>query len=144
MVPIPDEHTERARDFHQLRRSLRSLAAAGSDQRTLFPDDVIAPDQLALDFGHSALVVRGHYESDLSEEQADALATLDQKLVTMSRDGAEFDADLWTDAALRTSEHWGYVRTLALSALEAFGWVTELPSDDVREPRPAVFGEHGE
>lgn len=138
------ENAERSSDFRQLRRSLRSLAAAGSDQRTLFPDDVIAPDQLALDFGHCALVVRRNYESELSEEQADALATLERKLVTMSRDGAEFDAELWTDAALRTSEHWADVRTLALSVLEAFGWVTEPPSEDVREPRAAVFGEHGE
>ena len=41
----------------------------------------------------------------------------------MSRDGAEFDADLWTEAALATSEHWADVRRLALSALDAFQWV---------------------
>jgi hypothetical protein len=36
----------------------------------------------------------------------------------MSRDGADFDADLWTDTALRTSEHWAEVRRLASAAIE--------------------------
>jgi hypothetical protein len=125
---IPEDNIERSRDFDQLKRSLRSLAAAGSDQRTLFSDDVLQPDQLALDFGRCARVVRDEHESDLTDDQADALAALEQKLMIMSRDGAEFDAELWTEAALRTSEHWADVRTLALSALEAFGWRTELPS----------------
>jgi hypothetical protein len=138
------DNPERSSDFRQLRRSLRALAAAGSDQQALFPDDIVPPDQLALDFGHGVFVVRGNYETELSEEQADALAALEQKLVTMARDGADFDAELWTDGALRTSEHWADVRTLALSALEAFGWLTERRSEDVREPPAAVFGEHGE
>ena len=38
----------------------------------------------------------------------------------MSRDGAEFDAELWTDAALTGSVHWAEVRTLAAAALAAF------------------------
>ena len=106
---------------------MRSLAAAGSEQPPLFPDSVATADQLARDFDQSAVAVRSNYGSDLSENQADALASIERKLATMSRDGAEFDAELWTEAALRTSEHWADVRTLALSALEAFGWRTELP-----------------
>ena len=38
----------------------------------------------------------------------------------MARDGAEFDADIWTDEAVRTSEHWADVRTLAAAALDEF------------------------
>lgn len=116
-----EDNVERASDLNQLRRSLRRLAAAGSDQPTLFPDDAIPADQLALEFGRCARVVRDNGQSDLSQEQADALTDLEQKLVTMSRDGAEFDAELWTEAALRNSEHWAEVRTLAQCALEAFG-----------------------
>jgi hypothetical protein len=117
---MPEDNAERASDLHQLRKSLRSLAAAGSDQPTLFPDDVVQPDQLALDFARCARVV-DEEDTDLSDDQADAIAALERKLVTMSRDGAEFDAELWTEAALRNSEHWAEVRTLAQSALEAFG-----------------------
>ena len=39
----------------------------------------------------------------------------------MARDGAEFDADMWTDEAVRTSVHWAEVRELAEAVLEQFG-----------------------
>jgi hypothetical protein len=46
----------------------------------------------------------------------------------ISREGAEFDLELWTDAALRTSEQWAGVRLLAVAALDAFGWpATAVP-----------------
>ena len=119
---MPEDNAERASNLNQLRRSLRSLAAAGSDQPTLFPDDVFPADQLALEFARCARVAPGEGDGDLSDDQADAIAALERKLVTMSRDGAEFGAELWTEAALRTSEHWAEVRKLAVCALEAFGW----------------------
>jgi hypothetical protein len=37
----------------------------------------------------------------------------------MSRDGAEFDADIWTDEAVRTSADWADVRRLAAAAVDA-------------------------
>ena len=129
-MKMPEDSAERASDLNQLRRSLRSLAATGSDQRTLFPDDAVEPDQLALDFARCARVVRGDDASDLSDDQADALAAIEHKLVTMSRDGAEFGAELWTEAALRTSEHWAEVRKLAVCALEAFGWTVRESFQD--------------
>ena len=132
-VAIPEDSAQRAWHFKQLRWSLQSLAAAGSDQRTLFPDHAVAPDDLAFDFDHWASVIRSHYETELFRAEVDALAAIDQKLATMSRDGAEFDAELWTDAALTGSEHWADVRRLASVALEAFGWsvenAPEIPGD---------------
>ncbi len=112
----------------QLKWSLQRLATAASDQRPLFAEDVLSVDQLASDFDQRASVVRSAYEHDLSRSQVDALEAVDRKLATISRDGAEFDADLWTEAALTTSEHWAHVRSLAISALEAFGWAVEPPS----------------
>ena len=113
---------QRARDFKQLRWTLQGLAAAGSDQQTLFPDATAKADELASDFTRWASVIRNTYDDGLSKDQVDSLVAIDQKLTTMSRDGAEFDADLWTDTALVTSEHWAEVRRFATSALEAFGW----------------------
>jgi hypothetical protein len=43
----------------------------------------------------------------------------------MSRDGSEFDADLWSPAALTSSEQWAVVRRLAHAALQAFEWPAE-------------------
>jgi hypothetical protein len=118
---MSEEHALRSWHFRQLRWSLQALAAAGSDQRTLFPDHVVTADELAFDFDHWAGVIRSNYERDLSRPQAESLGAIDQKLATMSRDGVEFDLELWTEAALSTSEHWAGVRRLATSALEAFG-----------------------
>jgi hypothetical protein len=65
-------------------------------------------------------VVRAHYDEELRAGQREALAALERKLTRMSRDGEDFDLDLWTDAARRTSDHWKDVRGLAAAALDAF------------------------
>ena len=127
---MAEQDGQRAVDFNELRWSLQGLAVAGSEQRALFPEYVQKADDLAFEFDHCAAVVRGGYEAELSGPQAEALAAIEQKLATMSRDGAEFDVELWTDAALTSSEHWADVRRLAAAALEAFGWPVESPSQN--------------
>jgi hypothetical protein len=119
---VMEANTDRSWQFRQLRSSLETMAAAGSEQPSLFPEPAVTPRALAREFEHCDRAVRSGYESELTASQADALAAIDRKLETMSRDEAEFDADLWTSSALRTSEHWAEVRRLAESALEAFGW----------------------
>lgn len=119
---MAEETPERSWHFKQLRRSLQALAISGSGQRALFPDFVVKADELALDFDHWFAVVRSNYAGDLTQAQVDALAMIDRKLAIISRDGAEFDVELWTDEALTSSEHWADMRRLAASALEAFGW----------------------
>jgi hypothetical protein len=96
----------------------------------LFPDYVVNPDDLALDFDHWAFVVRSNDEIQLSTSQAEALTAIDAQLAVMSRDSTEFDLELWTEAALRTSEYWAEIRRLATSALEAFAWPIETPPED--------------
>jgi hypothetical protein len=123
-LTIPDERSLRAWHFRQLRRSLQALAAPPSGQLALFPDHAAKADELALHFDHWSSVIRGQYDLELSNDQRDALSAVDAKLATMSRDGAEFDADIWTDEALRNSEHWAAVRDLAVNALETFRWST--------------------
>jgi hypothetical protein len=120
-----EENPLRSLHFRQLRWSLQGLATAGSEQPALFPDHTVTASQLAFDFDHCASVVRSNYENDLSPSQADAIGAIDRKLAAMSRDGAEFDLELWTEGALRTSEAWAEVRRLARAALEALGWDVE-------------------
>ncbi len=50
----------------------------------------------------------------------------------MSRDAAELDADVWSEAAVRTSEAWVTLRRLAGEALQAFGW----PVEEARPRQP--------
>lgn len=124
-MAIPEDNALRASHFTQFRWSLQALALTDSAQRTLFPDHAVTADALALDFDQWASVVRDNYEHELSRRQLESVAAIERKLTTMSRDGAEFDLELWTDAALRTSEHWAEVRRLATAALEAFDWPVE-------------------
>jgi hypothetical protein len=118
---------DRADHFRQLKWSLQSLAAAGSGQRALFPEHVAAVGELASDFDRRASAVRAAYGGELGPVQTASLSALDGHLATMSRDGAEYDAELWTDAAVRTSPLWAEVRRLASAALDAFGWTVEAP-----------------
>jgi hypothetical protein len=106
--------------LRELTRAIRRLAAAGSGQPALFPDENLSPADLVRDFDHRALSVRESPDGQLSPSQLSSLTLLEQKLSTMARDGAEFDADIWTDEAVRTSEHWIAVRALAAAALEEF------------------------
>jgi hypothetical protein len=118
---LSDYDPQRTWHFSQLRRSLQRLAAAGSGQPALFPEFASKPDELALEFDHWSSFVRSTYAGTLSGEQDDALAAICRKLATISRDGAEFDVDLWTEAALEASAHWAEVRALAGDALRCFG-----------------------
>jgi hypothetical protein len=121
-VTIPEHTVERDEQLKQLRWTLTSFAAVGSDQQALFPDHVEKPGTLALEFDRCVSVIRGENGPDLSGAQASVLTAIEEKLATIARDSDAFDTDLWTDEALRSSEHWADVRRLARAALEAFGW----------------------
>jgi hypothetical protein len=121
-MSIPGPAVQRELLFKQLRWALTSLAAVGSDQQTLFPDHVEKPGKLALEFDRCVSLIRGEYGPDLSEAQAGVLTAIEEKLATIVRDSNAFDTDLWTDEAVRSSEHWADVRRLASAALEAFEW----------------------
>lgn len=106
--------------FRQLTETLRALASEPSDQLALFQDSVTRAGDLAGRFHDSFRTLAEDYASELSRSQAEVLDRLKDQFATMSRDGAEFDADLWTDEAIRTSMHWREVRALAGAALAAF------------------------
>jgi hypothetical protein len=106
--------------LRELMHVIRQLADAGSGQPALFPDENVSTGELVRAFDQRALAVRDSYDDRLSSSQLESLTALEKKLSTMSRDGAEFDADIWTDEAVRTSVDWAEVRTLAAAALEEF------------------------
>jgi len=122
---VTTEGSEPPLELTQLRWCLRALAASGSVQGSLFPDTARKPEQIVLAFDRCASLVLTNSVADLSASQSDALTILDHKLKTMTRDGEEFDVDLWSEAALTQSAHWEDVRRQAHSALAAFGWSAE-------------------
>jgi len=114
------EREDAPEPFRELTRVLRALASVGFDQPALFPDIKVSAGELVRDFDQRASVVLESEDGQLSPSQLESLTSLTQKLATMSRDGAEFDADNWTDEAMRSSEHWAEVRSLAAAALDEF------------------------
>ena len=106
--------------LRELMHVIRQLADAGSGQPTLFPDENVSAGTLVRAFDQRALAIRDSYDGRLSSTQLESLTALEKKLSTMSRDGAEFDADIWTDEAVRTSDDWAEVRDLAAAALREF------------------------
>ena len=134
---MAEDQPQRDWHFKQLKWCLQALARAGSAQPTLFPEESPKPDDLAFGFDHWAALVRDSYGADLPERQASALEAIARKLETMSRDGAEFDVELWTEAALSTTEHWADVRRLAVSALDEFGWRADNTSPGDARPGDA-------
>jgi hypothetical protein len=111
----------------RLLASLKALASEPSDQLALFPESITKASDLAARFEDSMRAVRDEGVDELTRAQADALEALGLRLAIVSRDGAEFDADMWTDEALRTSVPWRDVRALARAALDTF----EIASLDV-------------
>ena len=135
---MTDDTLERDQAFRQLRHALRALATAGAEQPTLFADLATSAQDLASDYDQTAAVIRAEFEGDLSGAQVNALEAIDRKLVTISRDGNEFDADLWTDTALRSGEAWSEIRNLAAAALDAFGWPVDSPPDATEDRESGV------
>ena len=121
---------ERADHFRQLRWSLQALAASGSNQLSVFPEWAVTADELALDFDQWSGCVLQNYRSELEEPQRAALEAIADMFARMSHDAVEFDADVWSPAALASSEQWKAIRRLAVEALTAFGWPEELPPVD--------------
>jgi hypothetical protein len=123
MLPdAPDETALKAWHLKQLRWSLQALASSEAAQPALFPEVPHTPQDLAYQFQHWSAVVCANYDEELDAAQRESLAALERKLRRMSRDGEDFDLDLWTDAARRTHDHWKDVRGLAIAALDAFAW----------------------
>ena len=117
-------HPDQDAHFRSLRLSLQALAAAPSDQPPLFPEVVRTANVLARDFDNWAAVVTENYEDELSPDQRQALAAINQRLSAMSDDD-----QVWSQSALAGDQRWDEIRRLACAALDAFGWAIETAQD---------------
>ena len=127
MDEYEDEQEVREGVWNQFRWSIQALAMDADVQRSLFPDFTCKADELALDFDHWFKVAQGHFAKQFSNEQLVAIRAIDQKLTTMSNGGSGFDEALWWDDSLATRSEWQEVRSLAMHALQQFGWQLEKP-----------------
>jgi len=125
--PLPDAQ------MRALRWSLQGLANAGSGQPPLFPEQAASPGEIATSFEQAATLVTHGEAGDINERQRSSLEAISERFETLTRDEAEFGVELWTEAAVASSEQWAEVRRLAMDALEAFGW---SPIDDLPGAEP--------
>jgi len=126
-ISSDNDQPEKESQLRNLKWSLQALAVPPSEQLALFPDYAANVDDLAVDFDKWASVIRTNYENDLTSTQTESLMAIERRLSLISRLGAEYDPDIWTEAALGKDEHWAAIRSLAATALEAFGWSVESP-----------------
>ena len=83
------------------------------------PPEDISVDELALEFDDAwRAVPQLVREGKLTQQQAEAIDALDQKLNAIS---GSHNAELWMPDALQNSPHWVEIRRLALIAREAIG-----------------------
>jgi hypothetical protein len=140
-----EEPVARTRRLQELRASLRELSDSGSAQPALFssriagddpPLPAITGDDLMLRFGISVGGIRENDPGHLPADCVVALEAIERQLATISRDAVDFDADVWTDEAMRESVQWAEVRRLADAALEALDRPGDDPPGDSGEAAP--------
>ena len=110
--------------IERLVQALRRLATPAEDQFGRGPSIAGNVSDLALDFADALLLVTDCPQVLLAPEQQSALERVDDALEAMRGDG---HAALWTEAALRDSAEWQFVRILSARALLALGQPATLP-----------------
>jgi hypothetical protein len=118
---------DRAQALQELCWSIQALALPAADQLALYPDFTCKADELALDFDTWQAVVQGNFGDSLSESQRVGLDTINDRFISLSRNGANYYPDFWTESALFNDANWVEVRRLAHAALDSFGWQLNHP-----------------
>ena len=117
------QSVDRLAIFERLKHAVQLLACPPEIQLKMLPRFVCKADELALDFDLWREVALNNFRSELSTDQMSFIESIDQSLSELTRMGPE----CWTEEAVRQSEEWKRVRTLAAEALDSFGWPLEIP-----------------
>jgi hypothetical protein len=115
--------------FERLKHSIQLLACSPEIQLKMLPQFVRKADELALDFDHWREVALDNFRSELTSHQLSCLDAIDSTLSELTRVGTES----WTEDAVRESGEWKAVRTLAVAALDSFGWPLKTPPSHADE-----------
>lgn len=108
----------------ELMRSLQALAQPVEVQRSLFPDFVCVPDELALDFEQALKAARHEIAHLWSGPQSIALEVLDREIESVS--GQNYP-EIWIEPDSLSHPQWEKFRVLATSALAEFNWPINPP-----------------
>ena len=108
----------------QLLQATQLLAADYSTQRSLLPDFVHLPDELALIYGDAILLLDQIIQTELiTTHQAVLFREIDGLL-----DSMEQQKYLWTEDALLSQAEWNTVRHKARNLLDSLGELVQTPN----------------
>jgi hypothetical protein len=110
--------------FTQLKWSLQAMACDGETQISLFPDFIVASDEIINDFEHWRRIVESRYKSEFSSGQIESLNQIDEIIdkIIKSQD------EIWGNDSLTAHKFWRELRSAGNTALNEFSWKFETPS----------------
>jgi hypothetical protein len=119
--------------FEHTKEALQLLACPAQLQIRLLPEFVSVADELALDFNHWQSILLSNFSSELTQQQIAHLTAIDGEFDQLSREGARYDPEFWTNDALQTSSKWNSLRQMAVQVLHSFGWPVTTPPSHAAE-----------
>jgi hypothetical protein len=99
----------------------RALAQTASEQKKLYPDYVLVPDELAMDWEYA--FDRADFSS-MNEKQWQSIKILHDYLLSKS---GPLNARVWENESLHTAVEWQHIRRLARAVLQAMNWSPTNP-----------------
>jgi len=100
------------------------MACDGETQLSLFPDFIVASDEMISDFDHWKRAVESRFKSEFNAEQLASLNQIDLIIGEITKS----EEEVWDNDSLTTHELWRELRVAGTDALKKFHWNLETPS----------------
>lgn len=105
--------------FKFLKAATQALSISFEQQKPLFPNAIVVPEELILTFYDNTVFFGEFLEGKLfTKEQFDTFNRLGELCATIS----DSHKDKFTESALQSDPIWGEVRKLGKEALDKMGW----------------------
>lgn len=112
--------------FTQLKWSLQAMACDSETQISLFPDFIVASDEIITDFDHWRRAVESRYKSEFSQEQIESLNQINKVIDQITKS----EEEIWDNDSLKTHYLWRELRNAGTRALKEFNWKVEVPASN--------------
>lgn len=100
------------------------MACDSETQIALFPEFIVASDEIITDFDHWKRTVESRYKSEFSRGQIESLNQINRVIDKISRS----EEEIWDNESLTTHELWRELRSAGTHALQEFHWTLEAPA----------------
>lgn len=108
----------------KIKWAVQALAQPAEIQIGLFPDFVNVADELALTWEEALGEITEN--DNFSDDILMNIHSLDESILAISGDS---NSEFWTDDALRESNKWEEVRSIAATIIKKMSWPTSSPGE---------------